>query len=80
MEDDYSLFLALAKKHRFEKESGEHKFYLINKKQYIIHKTNYIIDPAYDSTFKYLFGLEESKERLKDFITEKQFSVSSSLS
>ena len=29
---------------------------------------NYIADPAYDITFKYLFWREEGKERLKDFI------------
>ena len=34
---------------------------------------NYIADPAYDSTFKYLFGREDGKWRLIDFISSIMF-------
>ena len=69
MEKEKSLFLELEGGSRFIKKLGEYEFGLVDDDYSFNCKTiNYIADPAYDSTFKYLFGREEVKERLKDFI------------
>ena len=69
MEEEKSLFLELEGSCRFKKKLGEYEFDLVDHDYSFNCKTiNYIADPAYDITFKYLFGREEGKERLKDFI------------
>lgn len=75
MEEEKSLFLQLEGSSRFKKKLGEYEFDLLDDDYYPFNcKTiNYIADPAYDSTFKYIFGREDGKERLKDFINSIMF-------
>jgi len=67
MEKDNSLFLKLGA-YNYRNQSGIHEFKLMNENSFLCKIVNYIVDPIYESTFDYLFGPEDGKKRLIDFI------------
>ena len=67
MEKDNSLFLKLGAYYNTN-QSGIYEFKLVNENPFSCKTVNYIADPTYESTFYYLFGPEDGKKRLIDFI------------
>jgi len=75
MEDEKSLFLQLDGNYKYDQKLKKYKFKLIGKttKMFLSEIINYIADPAYYSIFKILFGGENGKARLIDFISSIMF-------
>ena len=73
MEEENSLFLELEGDYDFSEKLGKYIFNLFDKQIFRCKTVNYIADPTYDSTFKILFGREDGKERLIDFINSIMF-------
>ena len=73
MEEEKTLFLDLLGTYKYKEKSGKYEFELIDDTIFTSKTVNYIADPAYDSIFKYLFGREDGKSRLIDFISSIMF-------
>ena len=75
MKDEKTLFLQLDGKFKYDKNLKTYKFKLIGEtnKNLLSEIINYIADPSYDSIFKILFGGENGKARLIDFINSIMF-------
>ena len=68
MEKEESYFLRYTGYSEKDEESGKYDFFLKDDIIYKTKKINYIADPCYDSTFKFLFGCENGKNRLIDLL------------